>query len=282
MFGGEVMEHFTNCGLTQVLGTVQNADGQPLVGPRLRLTWDTSNGISYHTNAGLYVRPETDASGWEFTLNSYPVENTWRVAVVDALDNLLSEEVEVRTDGHCNEGAANIIKMRFFIQGTATATATPVSASATPAITQTATATPISAETTATPTITPLPTATPTGSGMAFTGEVQETWVNCGLTQIFGVVHDTNGQPLANTRLRLTWDAADAPTYYATAGQYVRPETDESGWEFFLNSHPVANTWRIALVDDAEQLISDDVSVYTDGHCNADAVNVVKVRFYMP
>ena len=285
MFGGEVMEHFTNCGLTQVFGTVQKENGEPFIGPRLRLTWDSSNGTSYHTNAGLYVRPETDASGWEFTLDNFPVENRWRVAVVDALDNLLSDEVEVQTDGHCNEGAANIIKMRFFIAGTPTATATPASAEAT--------ATPISAEATATvtatavnstvtPTITPLPTATPTGSGMAFTGEVQETWVNCGLTQIFGVVHDTNGQPLANTRLRLTWDAADAATYYATAGHYIRPETDESGWEFFLNSQPVANTWRIALVDDAGQLISDDVSVYTDGHCNADATNVVKVRFYMP
>lgn len=285
MFGGQVMEDFSNCGLTQVFGTIQNASGQPLIGPRLRLTWNASNGTSYHTNAGLYVRPETDVSGWEFTLNSYPVENTWRVAVVDALDNLLSDEVEVQTDGHCNEGAANIIKMRFFIRGTSTATPTPVSSEAT--------ATPISAEATTTPTatavnssptatITPLPTATPTGSSMAFTGEVEETWVNCGLTQIFGVVHNATGQPLPNTRLRLTWDAADAATFNATAGQYVRPETDESGWEFFLNSHPVENTWRIALVDDSGQLISDDVSVYTEGHCNANAINVVKVRFYMP
>lgn len=285
MFGGQVMEHFSNCGLTQVFGTVQNASGEPLIGPRLRLTWETSHGTSLHTNAGLYVRPETDASGWEFTLDSSPVENRWRVAVVDALDNLLSDEVEVQTDGHCNEGAANIIKMRFFIRGTATATPTPVSseATATPISAEaTTTATATAVNSTATATITPLPTATPTGSGMAFTGEIEETWVNCGLTQIFGVVHNATGQPLANTRLRLTWDAADAATYYATAGQYVRPETDESGWEFFLNSRPVENTWRIALIDDAGELISDDVSVYTEGHCNADAANVVKVRFYMP
>ena len=281
MFGGEVMSHSANCGLTQVFGIVQNANGEPLVGPRLRLTWDTSNGVNYYTNAGLYIRPETDASGWEFFLNSSPVANTWRVAVVDALDNLLSEEVELQTDGNCNEGAANIIKVRFFIPNATAPTATPAPSGATTTpIAVSSTPTPTAINATATPTITPSPS--PTGSGMAFTGEVAQTWTNCGLTQIFGVVHDAAGQPLPNTRLRLTWDATDAPTYYVTAGQYVRPETDASGWEFFLNSYPVANTWRVALVDDAGALISDDLSVNTEGHCNTNAVNVVKVRFYMP
>ena len=96
------------------------------------------------------------------------------------------------------------------------------------------------------------------------------------------MVHDANGQALPGTRLRLTWNAADARIIYSTAGQYVRPETDESGWEFFLNSYPVANTWQVAIVDDAGNLLSDDMSLDTEGHCNSGAANIIKVRFYMP
>jgi hypothetical protein len=256
-FGGEIVQTLTNCGLTQVFGVVHDAAGQPLPGTRVRLTWD--NGKTYYATAGDYDRPETDASGWDFVLANGMVPNTWRVAIVDEAGNLLSKDVEVQTDGHCNGDTVNVAKVRFS-ESTSPPTATATAAASSP------TATAASS-----------PTATATPGGMPFGGEIVETFVNCGLTQVFGVVHDAAGQPLPGTRVRLTWD--NGKTYTATAGDYIRPETDDSGWEFTLNTALVANTWRVAIVDQAGTLLSEEVYVQTDSHCNSGAVNVAKVRF---
>jgi hypothetical protein len=135
-------------------------------------------------------------------------------------------------------------------------------------------------EATRTPTATPTPTVTTTPTnGMPFNGSIVQTFVNCGLTQVFGVVHDANGTPLRDVRVRLTWDAANAQTFYTYSGLYERPETDASGWEFFLNSQPVANEWHVAVVDNEGNLLSQELRVSTDGHCQPDARNIIKVRF---
>jgi len=128
------------------------------------------------------------------------------------------------------------------------------------------------------PTNTPLPTATATPSGGTYTGEIVQTFPNCGLTQVFGVVNDPSGNPQPGTRLRLTWDGNPTPLY-AIAGTYVRPETDASGWDFVVATYPMDNWWRVAIVDGNGNLLSPEVSVHTVSACEPTDVNVAKVRF---
>ena len=132
------------------------------------------------------------------------------------------------------------------------------------------------ATTRASATSTPTPSVTPT-PGPPFTGSIVATDRNCGLTLVYGVVNDASGKPLPGIRIRLTWDAPDAQTYYTYAGS--KPEFGPSGWDIFLNGMPVENTWRVAVVDEAGTLLSPDLPVHTDGHCNDGATNVVRVHF---
>ncbi len=128
------------------------------------------------------------------------------------------------------------------------------------------------------PTNTPLPTATATPGGGTYQGEVVQTFPNCGLTQVFGVVHDPTGNPQPGTRIRLTWDGNTTPLY-TTAGTYVRPETDTSGWDFVLANFAMENWWRVAVVDGAGNPLSPEVVVHTVNRCEPTDLNVAKVRF---
>jgi hypothetical protein len=134
--------------------------------------------------------------------------------------------------------------------------------------------------TTATPTRTrtPVPTATSTPGSSTYNGQIIQTFPNCGLTQIFGVVHDQNGTPQIGVRLRLTWDGNNNPLY-TTSGNYVRPETDASGWDFVVAQHAMDNWWRVAVVDAAGNPLSAEVQVHTVSTCAPTDLNVAKVRF---
>ncbi|MCB0076842.1 MAG: hypothetical protein KDD73_05410 [Anaerolineales bacterium] len=110
-YSGQVVQTFTNCGATQVFGTVADVNGNPKTGVRIRLR--SGSDLVYTTTSGTYIRPETDASGWDFSLQGYPVSNTWRVDVVDANNNPLSATVDAVTVGSCNPGDANVVKIRF-------------------------------------------------------------------------------------------------------------------------------------------------------------------------
>jgi hypothetical protein len=126
----------------------------------------------------------------------------------------------------------------------------------------------------------PTPTPQPEPDNNPFRGEIVETFSNCGLTQLFGVVHDGDGTPLPGVRVQVTWRAPDAEIYTTIAGDYVRPETDESGWDIFLNSMPVANAWYVAVVDEGGDLLSREVRIDTANSCNEGDVNIAKIRFY--
>lgn len=111
-YGGKVVQSFKNCGITQVFGVVVDESGNALPGVGVRLWW---GGGEVHTTAGTYVRPETNAAGWDFTLNIVNVENTWFVAVEDVASNtLLSDPVAVQTTGHCDAAnSANAVKVEL-------------------------------------------------------------------------------------------------------------------------------------------------------------------------
>ncbi|MBA3531371.1 MAG: hypothetical protein H0T73_05555 [Ardenticatenales bacterium] len=110
-YTGRVTNTYTNCGITQVMGVVLNRDGTPQVGAKVRLWWP--NGQTLHATAGQYVRSETNAAGWDFTLNTIAVANTWYVAIEDSSGNLLSDPIEVRTSASCNPGDANAARVEF-------------------------------------------------------------------------------------------------------------------------------------------------------------------------
>lgn len=129
-YGGKVVQTFKNCGITQVFGTVVDENGNPVTGVGVRLWW---GGGEVHTVSGTYVRPETNAAGWDFTLNNVNVENTWNVAVEDAnTKTLLSAPVAVQTSGNC-DGAnpANAVKVEFR-RGSSGSTTPPPTGGTTP------------------------------------------------------------------------------------------------------------------------------------------------------
>jgi hypothetical protein len=126
----------------------------------------------------------------------------------------------------------------------------------------------------------PAPTPTPEPDDSPFRGEIIQTFDNCGLTHIFGVVHDAQGSPLTGIRVQVTWRAPDAQVYETTTGTYVRPETDESGWEIFLDLRPVANSWYVALIGADGERLSRELRVDTSGTCQPGDANAVKVRFF--
>lgn len=111
-FTGRFVDGLVNCSLTQVIGVVVDGAGNPVPGVAIRLWWH--DGETYHTTAGSYVRPETNAAGWEFFLNHGNVANTWFVAVEDGPNGeLLSDPVAVATSGSCEGGAVNVARVQF-------------------------------------------------------------------------------------------------------------------------------------------------------------------------
>lgn len=117
--------------------------------------------------------------------------------------------------------------------------------------------------------------ATPTPIGAAtWQARTVATWPNCGLTRIMGTLLDAAGEPVAGQRVQVSWDGS--PNAHTTSGQF--PELGPSGWEFFLNDHPVGHTWAVRLATAAGAPLSPWFSVRTDGQCGDGAVNVVQME----
>ncbi len=116
--------------------------------------------------------------------------------------------------------------------------------------------------------------------GNQYTGGVVRTLPNCGLTQVLGTVLDGSGNPQNGVHIRLWW--ADQ-VLHDVSGEYPpRPDLGiaGAGWDFSLDTKPVANTWYVAVENnDNTALLSDPVQVVTSGGCNATDSNVVQVTF---
>lgn len=111
-YSGRVVQTFTNCGLTQVFGTVVDANGNQQSGVNVRLWWP--NGETYSAVSGQYNPSDTNKNSWDFSLRNGPVANTWYVAIEQGQGGaLLSEPVAVQTSATCNAGDANVVKVEF-------------------------------------------------------------------------------------------------------------------------------------------------------------------------
>jgi len=94
------------------------------------------------------------------------------------------------------------------------------------------------------------------------------------------VVLDRNGNPKPGVTIRGWWEGREAPPLTTVAGQYVRPETNEAGWDFTVNNVPVGLVFYVEVYrqEDGARL-SNTVKIVTVGSCNPGDVNVAKVIF---
>jgi hypothetical protein len=118
-YAGSVIQTFTNCGLTQIIGIVSDESGNPLTGVTIRV-WIPGSTYNVTTTSGSYVRDTTNASGWDMFLSNGPRAGDWHVAAVDGNGNLISNELVVQTAGNCDSGAANVVKVEFKRGGAST------------------------------------------------------------------------------------------------------------------------------------------------------------------
>ncbi len=108
-FAGRVLRAEANCGITQVKGVVLDENGNHIPGVKVRLWWADVTPVT--DNSGDYG--SEGASGWDFTLNSVAVANTWYVAI-ESEGQLVSAPVEVKTTSQCEgEGSANVVTVEF-------------------------------------------------------------------------------------------------------------------------------------------------------------------------
>lgn len=110
-------------------------------------------------------------------------------------------------------------------------------------------------------------------------GKVTQYFTNCGLTQLIGRVVDESGQPLVGQRLEVTWGEHTTPQAHTFSGEYVRPETGPSGWDFFLKDQPQEGTYKVRLTDISGNALTPWLSVALDGHCYPGAHNVAFVEW---
>lgn len=111
-----------------------------------------------------------------------------------------------------------------------------------------------------------------------FQGAIVRTFINCGQTQIIGIVSDEFGNPVTGVTIRV-WIPGSAYDVTTTSGSYVRATTNASGWDMFLANGLRGGDWHVAVVDGSGNLISNEMVVQTDDHCDADSSNVVQISF---
>lgn len=119
--------------------------------------------------------------------------------------------------------------------------------------------------------------AAPPAQGNSYTASVVQSFANCGLTQIIGVVNDESGNPLTGVTVRV-WVPGSGYDVTTLSGSYVRDTTSASGWDMFIANGARGGDWSVAAVDGSGNLLSNQLVVHTDAGCEAGSANVVKVE----
>jgi hypothetical protein len=178
---------------------------------------------------------------------------------------------------------------------TPAATNTPIVYTATPTPLPTDTATPL--PTPVPPTNTPRPTARPRPRAtntpkppppppptpkpaFPWSGEVTNTFTNCGLTRVFGHTLDTNGALAGDIWVHYWadgWDGAWALSTWFDKGAFAG---DEHNWDGTIDVGPRQNTWRICIAPEegSWDCISNTVNAATNFDCQT-GTQVVHITF---
>lgn len=118
--------------------------------------------------------------------------------------------------------------------------------------------------------------AAPPAQGTSFNAKIVQTFTNCGLTQLIGVVNDEAGNPLTGVTVRV-WIPGSTYDVTTTSGTYVRDTTNAAGWDMFLANGPRGGDWHVAAVVNG-QVVSNELVVHTDDNCQGTSVNVAKIE----
>lgn len=99
-----------NCGLTQIIGTIRDAAGNPLNGQRVRIQWPSGSAISHESG----TPGEYDPGAYDVVLDDYAKDGNWHVWVVDGAEQRISNDLFVQTTASCeSDGAANVVEVNF-------------------------------------------------------------------------------------------------------------------------------------------------------------------------
>ncbi|HOV48046.1 MAG TPA: hypothetical protein PLM06_05355 [Anaerolineae bacterium] len=157
---------------------------------------------------------------------------------------------------------------------TSTPTITPTPP---PTLTSTPTLTP-----TPRPTYTPRPTATftprPTRAPYPFSYsiEYQTPYYGCNWAGVAGLVNDQDGKPLTGYAVRVWGGGLDIAVHSGDATMY-----GESGWELFLNDHPIAETgeFKVQLHDrETGVRVSQEITLDFEPFCSKSMAFIVFTR----
>jgi hypothetical protein len=188
---------------------------------------------------------------------------------------------------------------------TPTSTPTPVTPTNTPVI-LTATFTPLPTDT-PTPTDTPLPptntprptarpqprpTSTPTRRPQPtsppqprfpWTGQVSNTYTNCGLTRVFGFTLDRNGGLAGDVWVHYWadgWEGAWAKSQWTDFGAGTPWKGDEGNWDGTIDIQARDGVWHVCIVptQGSWDCQSNTVDAATAADCNT-GIQVVHITF---
>lgn len=232
-----------NCGLTQISGRLQNAQGGPVSGlaVRVQATDGSFNQLS----------PLADGNGnWSVTIANQAVANLYRVWV-DNNGNVASNVINVQTTGSnvCQPGQSGVNTVQTVFAQSAIAPSQPSSGGG-------------------------FQLAQPDPNLQFPTAAVQSVAPNCGTTNISGTVVAANGQPLNGVTVYIESDDRSYQESFTTV--------DSGNWGFNLGPRAVQGLWHLAILSNGVQE-SPTVNVQTNGpnQCapGSGGVQTVMVQF---
>ncbi len=243
----------TNCGLTNVIGNFQDANGNPVDGIAARIR--TADG-SWTALSNL-----SQGGAWEITLDTAAKAGLWQVwADVDGVQQ--SPVINIRTDGPERCGPDNPGVQTVWVQ--ITGQPSSQTGGAVPGQPQPGPATPPPG---------PQPINPPAATFRFPNAQVTSTQNACGQTGFYGRVVDRNGNGVPGIIVRVitgtgTWFAASNPT------------DDQGNWNLGVSPENVANDWVLYVeIDGLRQ--SPGLAVTTTGpeDCNVRGVAIVNALF---
>lgn len=243
----------TNCGVTNVIGNFQDANGNPVDGIAARI----------RSEDGSFTALSSLSAGgaWEISLAPFAQAGTWQVwADVDGVQQ--SPAINIRTDGPERCGPDNPGVQTVWVQITGQPSTQP--GGAVPGQPQPGPVTPTPA---------PQPINPPASTFRFPNAVVTSTQNACNQTGFYGRVVDAQGNGVPGIIVRVitgtgTWFAASDPT------------DAQGNWNLGVSSENIANDW-ILYVEIAGLRQSPGLPVTTTGPdgCNSHGVAIVNVLF---
>lgn len=113
----------------------------------------------------------------------------------------------------------------------------------------------------------PAPAPAPATPSYSFAGSIGGLIGNCGITEIQGRIRDPNGNLLNGYRVKVSWPTGSATS--ETSGK--SGQWDTGFYDLVLDSESKDGLWRVWMVDDSGNQISDQINVRTTRECGSES-----------